>query len=190
MHLIVGLGNIGTEYERTRHNFGFLLFDQIIEDYGFSFQSKNFKSEIFAGEIAGEKVIAIKPQTFMNRSGIAVSQVASFYKIETKNIIVLHDDLDLELARIKVKIGGGNGGHNGLKSIDEMAGKNYMRLRLGIGRPQHLGFETSDYVLGKFTNEEMIAVEKVNGKISDLFEELVIGKIDGFMNKLYQKPAL
>jgi peptidyl-tRNA hydrolase, PTH1 family len=185
MHLIVGLGNIGREYEKTRHNFGFLLLDQIVEDYGFSAQSKNFKSEIFSGEIDGNKIIAIKPQTFMNRSGISVSQIASFYKIETKNIIVLHDDLDLELGRVKVKFGGGNGGHNGLKSIDEMVGKNYLRIRLGIGRPQNAGFATSDFVLGKFSLEEMQVVGKVNEKISDLADELLEGRLDGFMNKFY-----
>lgn len=185
MHLIVGLGNIGREYEKTRHNFGFLLLDQIFEDYGFSAQSKNFKSEIFSGEIDGNKIIAIKPQTFMNRSGISVSQIAGFYKIETKNIIVLHDDLDLELGRVKVKFGGGNGGHNGLKSIDEMVGKNYLRIRLGIGRPQNTGFATSDFVLGKFSLEEMQVVGKVNEKISDLADELLEGRLDGFMNKFY-----
>jgi len=185
MHLIVGLGNIGREYEKTRHNFGFLLLDQIIEDYGFSAQSKNFKSEIFTGEIDGNKVVSIKPQTFMNRSGIAVSQIASFYKIETKNIIVLHDDLDLELGRVKVKVGGGNGGHNGLKSIDEMVGKNYLRVRLGIGRPQNAEFATSDFVLGKFSLEEMQKVGKVNERISDLAGELLEGRLDGFMNKFY-----
>ncbi len=185
MHLVVGLGNIGREYEKTRHNFGFLLLEQIIADYDFSLQSKNFKSEIYCGDISGKKIIAIKPQTLMNRSGIAVSQVASFYKIETKNIIVLHDDLDLELGRIKVKIGGGNGGHNGLKSIDEMVGKNYLRVRLGIGRPQNTEFATSDFVLGKFSLEEMQTVGKVNEKISDLADELLEGRLDGFMNKFY-----
>lgn len=185
MYLIVGLGNIGREYEKTRHNFGFLLLNQIVEDYGFSAQSKNFKSEIFIGEIDGNKIIAIKPQTFMNRSGISVSQIANFYKIETKNIIVLHDDLDLELGRIKVKIGGGNAGHNGLRSIDEMLGKNYLRVRLGIGRPQNSEFATSDYVLGKFSLAELIKVQKVNEKISDLVCELLDGEIEAFMNKFY-----
>ncbi len=185
MHLVIGLGNIGREYEKTRHNFGFLLLEQIIEDYDFSLQSKNFKSEIYCGDISGAKIIAIKPQTFMNRSGIAVSQVASFYKIETKNIIVLHDDLDLELGRVKVKLGGGNGGHNGLRSIDEMVGKNYLRVRLGIGRPQNTEFATSDFVLGKFSLEEMQTVGKVNEKISDLADELLEGRLDGFMNKFY-----
>jgi PTH1 family peptidyl-tRNA hydrolase len=185
MHLLVGLGNIGREYELTRHNFGFLLLDQIIDDYGFLMQSKKFRSEVFAGEIDGKKIIALKPQTFMNRSGISVAEAAVFYKIEPKNILVFHDDLDLELGRVKVKVAGGNAGHNGLKSIDEMIGKHYMRLRLGIGRPENGGFATSDYVLGRFRNDEMEVVKKTNGKISDLVGELLEGKMDVFLNGFY-----
>ncbi len=185
MYLLVGLGNIGPEYELTRHNFGFLLLDQIIEDFGLVAQSKKFKSEVFSGVIAGKKIIALKPHTFMNRSGIAVAEAASFYKIESKNILVFHDDLDLALGKIKVKIGGGHAGHNGLKSLDEMIDKHYMRLRLGIGRPENKEFETADYVLGKFRREEMFLVEKVNLKISDLIEELLEGRADSFLNKFY-----
>lgn len=185
MHLLVGLGNIGREYESTRHNFGFMLLDQIIEDYGLVAQSKKFKSEVFSGEIDGKKVIALKPQTYMNLSGGAVLQAASFYKIAPKNILVLHDDLDLAPMKIRVKIGGGHAGHNGLRSIDEAIGKEYMRVRLGIGRPQNAEFETADYVLGKFSREEMELVEKTNKKISDLFGELLEGRVEGFMNKFY-----
>lgn len=185
MHLLVGLGNFGREYEMTRHNFGFLLLDQIVEDYGLQAQSKKFKSEVFTGEIDGEKVIALKPQTYMNLSGISVLQAASFYKIEPKNILVFHDDLDLAFGKIKVKIGGGSAGHNGLKSIDEMLGKEYMRLRLGIGRPENKEFETADYVLGKFSKLEIEQVKKINEKISDLLSELFEGKMDGFLNKFH-----
>lgn len=185
MYLLVGLGNIGSEYELTRHNFGFLLLDQIVEDYGLMSNSKKFKSEVFSGKIGDKKVIALKPHTFMNRSGLGVAEAASFYKIEPKNILVFHDDLDLALGKVKVKIGGGHAGHNGLRSLDEMIGKNYMRLRLGIGRPEHKDFATSDYVLGKFSLEEKILVEKINLKISDLIEELLEDRMDRFMNKFY-----
>lgn len=185
MHLLVGLGNIGSEYELTRHNFGFLLLDQIVEDYGFVSSGKKFRSEVFSGKIAEKKIIALRPHTFMNRSGFAVAEAASFYKIEPKNILVLHDDLDLALGKVKVKIDGGNAGHNGLKSLDEMIGKNYTRLRLGIGRPEHQDFATADYVLGKFNNEEMQLVKKLNLKISDLIEELLAGRVDEFLNKFY-----
>lgn len=187
MHLLVGLGNIGKEYEITRHNFGFLLLDQIIDDYGFSLIApKKFHSEVFAGEILGQKVIAIKPQTFMNRSGIAVLETANFYKIDVRNILVLHDEVDLELGKIRVKIGGGHAGHNGLKSVDETVGKNYMRLRLGVGRPQNKEYSTADYVLGKFNAEELVKVSNINEKISDLIEELIEGKTEEFMNKFYR----
>lgn len=186
MYLLVGLGNIGLEYEQTRHNFGFLLLDQIIADFGFTSNAKKFKSEVFSGLIAGKKIIALKPHTFMNRSGVAVTEAASFYKIDPKNILVFHDDLDLALGKVKVKVGGGSAGHNGLKSLDEHVDKNYTRLRLGIGRPEHKGFDTADYVLGKFSKEEMMLVEKINLKISDLIEELLEGRADQFLNKFYQ----
>lgn len=185
MHLIIGLGNIGREYETTRHNFGFLLLDQIIEDHSFQSGSKKFKSEVFAGEISGKKIIALKPQTFMNLSGLAASEAAAFYKIAPENILVLHDDVDLALGKVKVKVGGGSAGHNGLKSLDEMIGKNYMRLRLGVGRPENKEFDTADYVLGKFSKEEMKIVDETNKKISKLIEELLEGRADGFLNKFH-----
>ena len=182
MKLIVALGNIGKEYKETRHNFGFLLLDAIVSNYQFSLSATKNKSEIFTGKIGDEKVVAIKPQTFMNLSGQAVISMMSFYKIAIEDILVLHDDLDLELGKIKVKIGGGNAGHNGLKSIDANIGKDYMRLRLGISRPQNVEFETSDYVLGKFTKDEKVIVEKVSDKCSDLIKKLLEGNMAGFMN--------
>ena len=185
MHLLVGLGNIGREYQSTRHNFGFLLLDQILADHGFVAQSKKFKSEVFVGKISGKKIIALKPQTFMNLSGLAVAEAASFYKIEPENILVFHDDVDLVLGKIKIKIGGGNAGHNGLKSIDEVMGKDYARLRLGVGRPESKEFDTADYVLGKFSKEEMEVAKSVSEKISKFFEELLEGREDVFLNKFY-----
>lgn len=190
MYLIVALGNIGRQYEMTRHNFGFLLLDRLIDDYCFMSQSKKFKSEVFSGQIANQKIIALKPQTFMNLSGDAVLQAASFYKIKPSNILVLHDDIDFALGKIKFKIGGGNGGHNGLKSIDEMIGKNYMRLRLGVGRPQNKNYETADYVLSKFSSDEMAIVNEVNDKISNLFDKILTSDIDGFLNDFAQKSIL
>ncbi|MBU6140495.1 MAG: aminoacyl-tRNA hydrolase [Proteobacteria bacterium] len=183
MHLIVGLGNIGQEYEKTRHNLGFLLLDQIIDDYDFQDHGKRFKSEIFSGEISGKKIIALKPHTFMNLSGRAVIEVVNFYKILPKNVLVLHDEIDLDLGRVKIKTGGGNAGHNGLKSIDEAIGKNYVRLRLGVGRPENPNIQTSSHVLGKFTTAEMLQVDKVNQKVSGLIAEILSGNYDKFLNK-------
>lgn len=186
MHLLIGLGNIGQEYNSTRHNFGFLLLDQIAKDHDLQSASKKFKSEVFLGEINREKIVALKPQTYMNRSGIAALEASSFYKIEPKNIIVFHDDVDLAFGKVRVKIGGGNGGHNGLKSLDEMIGKDYLRVRLGVGRPENKEYSTADYVLGKFSKDEMAEVEKINEKISKLIPQLLEGKVDGFLNKFYQ----
>ena len=188
IYLIVGLGNIGREYEMTRHNFGFLLLDQIISKYKFEEKAAKFKSEVFSGEINDLKIIAIKPQTFMNLSGEAVIAAANFYKIPLKNILVLHDDVDLAFAKIKFKIGGGHGGHNGLKSIDEALGKDYMRLRLGVGRPENKEYSTADYVLGKFSKEEIQVVEKINVKIADLVSLILEGKENDFLNRFHLKP--
>jgi PTH1 family peptidyl-tRNA hydrolase len=185
MHLLVGLGNCGIEYENTRHNFGFLLIDKIIARHKLVSQKKKFKSDFFAGEIFGKKVLALKPQTFMNLSGLAVLEAIKFYKIPLSNVIIFHDDLDLAFAKIKYKIGGGNGGHNGLKSIDENIGKEYARIRLGIGRPEHLKYEISDYVLSKFSKEELEIVEKINQKISDNFLELLNDNPQNFLNKIH-----
>lgn len=166
MHLIVGLGNYGKKYQFTRHNFGFLLADQIIADYNLQNNGLKFNSEFFSGKIANKNVILIKPQTFMNLSGNAVRDCMNFYKINLANLIVLHDELDLELGRIKIKTAGGNAGHNGLKSISEMVGNEYLRIRLGISRPINLQFDIADYVLSKFNDDELKIVEQVNKKIS------------------------
>lgn len=185
MFLLVGLGNIGSEYELTRHNFGFLLLDQIVEDHDLISQGKKFKAEVFSGEIAGEKIIALKPHTFMNLSGRAVIEAANFYKIPPKNILVFHDEIDLPLGRVKIKTGGGNAGHNGLRSLDDVIGKNYVRLRLGVGRSEIQQIEVANHVLGKFSAAEMIQVNKINQKVSELIGEILHGNYDKFLNKFY-----
>ncbi len=183
MHLLVGLGNVGREYELTRHNFGFLTIDQIAEDYALKCLGKKFKGEVFSGEIDNKKVVALKPHTFMNLSGRSVIEAANFYKIPLANIVVFHDEIDLEIGRVKTKIGGGSAGHNGLKSIDEIVGKNYARVRLGVGRPLNPNIAVADYVLGKFSAEELQKVESVNQKISKLIGDLISGNFDKFLNK-------
>jgi PTH1 family peptidyl-tRNA hydrolase len=152
MYLLVGLGNRGIEYENTRHNFGFLLIDKIIARHKLISQGKKFKSDFFVGEIFGKKVLALKPQTFMNLSGLAVLEAIKFYKIPLQNVIIFHDDLDLAFAKIKYKIGGGNGGHNGLKSIQQNFSSNdFEKIKIGIGRPNSKDpNEVADYVLEKF----------------------------------------
>ena len=185
MHLLVGLGNYSKKYENTRHNFGFMLADQIIDDYGFKNDGNKFNSEFFSGEINHKKIIILKPQTFMNLSGLAVLACLSFYKINHENLIIFHDDLDLDLGRIKIKIAGGNAGHNGLKSIDEAIGNQYLRVRLGISRPSNPNYNISDYVLGKFSSDDLKIVKNVNKKISQQFSFILDNKYDYFLNNFY-----
>ena len=159
MFLIVGLGNPGKEYEATRHNVGFMCVDALATEYKFETFKNKFDGELAQGEIADEKVYLLKPQTFMNLSGNSVVKVANFYKILPQNIIVIHDDIDLPMGKIKTKIGGSAGGHNGIKSIDAAITPNYNRIRIGIGRPQN---EASDFVLSRFSkNDETILQEKI-----------------------------
>lgn len=159
MFLIVGLGNPGQEYADTRHNVGFMVADALAQEYGFGSFKDKFDGEIAQGEISKEKVYLLKPHTYMNLSGNSVVKAANFYKILPQNIIVIHDDLDLPIGKIKAKIGGGTGGHNGLKSIDAAITPEYNRIRVGIGRPQG---ETVDFVLSHFSkSDEKILQEKI-----------------------------
>lgn len=183
MILLVGLGNPDKKYENTRHNFGFLAIDEIIREYNLEGPKNKYQADIYTGNIAGEKVIAIKPLTYMNRSGISVKDLKTFYKIPLEDIIIFHDDLDLAFGKIKAKVGGGAGGHNGLKSIDSMVGKNYHRIRLGIGRPQNQEHEVSDYVLGKFSKDEKNQVDTINETIAKLSDKIIKKDFVGFLNE-------
>jgi len=150
MWLIVGLGNPGAEYERTRHNIGFMTLDHLIESSGaHKTSSSSFHGELFKKSDR----LFLKPTTYMNRSGISVQAVKQFYKIEIDHIIVIHDDLDLPFGALRFKQGGGSGGHNGLKSLDAMVGNNYLRVRMGIGKPIYKS-QVADYVLSDFSSEE------------------------------------
>jgi len=173
MYLLIGLGNFGKEYAKTRHNFGFLALDQIVANHGFGSLGKKFSSEVFVGEIFNKKVIALKPQTYMNNSGIAALEATKFYKISPQNVIVLHDEIDIPLGKIKTKIGGGSAGHNGLKSIDSVIGKEYWRIRLGVDRPKNKEFEVADYVLSKFASEELSVVAEVIQSACSAVEDLI-----------------
>jgi PTH1 family peptidyl-tRNA hydrolase len=183
VYLFVGLGNIGKEYENTRHNFGFMCIEGIIEKYKIENHQTKFNSDVFFGEIGGNKVIIAKPRTYMNRSGVAVSQIKSFYKIFLENIFIFHDDLDLEFCRVKYKIGGGAAGHNGIKNIDEMIGKNYNRIRLGIGRPLD-NSSVVDFVLQKFSENEVKMTKSINEKIGNNVAELFKENKNYFLNAI------
>ena len=154
MWLLAGLGNPGDKYQGHRHNIGFMVMDEIARDPSFSPFRVKFQGEMSEGKLAGEKVVLLKPQTYMNDSGISVAKLAKFYKIPPSRIVVFHDELDLPFARVKVKQGGGAGGHNGLKSIDRHLGdKNYWRVRMGIDHPGDKN-RVSGYVLNDFAKVE------------------------------------
>ena len=157
MFLICGLGNPGKKYFKTRHNIGFVLIEKLISNYNFVNIKKDKKKELYKGYIGKKKCILIKPLTFMNLSGSVVLETLNFYKIKNSNLYVIHDDLDLKTAKIKIKIGGGNGGHNGLESIDNYIGKKYNRIRIGIDHPGNKDLVTS-YVLSKFSKIEEILI--------------------------------
>jgi len=149
MWLVVGLGNPGAEYELTRHNIGFMTLDRLVGMSGAHAASSSFHGELFKKS----NLLFLKPTTYMNRSGLSVQAVKQFYKIETERIIVIHDDLDLPFGALRFKQGGGSGGHNGLKSIDAMVGNDYLRVRMGIGKPVYKS-QVADYVLSDFSPEE------------------------------------
>jgi PTH1 family peptidyl-tRNA hydrolase len=182
MKLIVGLGNPGGQYADNRHNIGFMALDAIARQHGITqFRSKH-AGLLAEGSIGGEKVILLKPQTFMNRSGDSVQQVAQFYKIAPSDIIVLYDELDLVAGKVRVKVGGGNGGHNGLRSIDPQVGLDYKRVRLGIGHP---GKEfVTHHVLGDFAKADQAWLEPLLDAIGKHVDMLIKGDDNGFMNKL------
>ena len=135
MKMFVGLGNPGTKYQHNRHNVGFMIIDKLANDYGFDSWKSKSGAQIATGRIGMTKILAVKPQSFMNKSGLPVSELARFYKIESQDIYVFHDEIDLGEGRLRVKQGGGHGGHNGLRDIDRHMGKDYWRVRIGVGRP-------------------------------------------------------
>ena len=188
MLAICGLGNPGKKYMKTRHNIGFVLIDQVVKKYNFTFLKKDSKKELYKGLINKKNCILIKPLTFMNLSGLSVLETLTFYKIKTTNLYVIHDDLDLNVAKLKIKIGGGNGGHNGLANIDSLIGNNYNRIRFGIGRPTNKNL-VSSYVLKKFIkSEEKLINNKIN-KITENFE-LIFSDISLFLTRISERDKI
>ncbi len=153
MWLIVGLGNPGASYLYHRHNVGFMLVDAIVKHYGAGGYKSKFSSHLVDAMVGDQKVMLCKPQSFMNLSGQAVGEISRFYHIEPSHVFVLHDELDLLPAKVRIKLGGGHGGHNGLRNIDQHIGKEYWRLRFGIGHPGHKD-RVHDYVLSPFAKDE------------------------------------
>ena len=161
MFLVVGLGNPGPDYALTRHNIGFMAVDALAGAERFS---SKFHGESASRSIEGEKIILLKPMTYMNNSGRAVQAAMAFYKIPPAQVIVLHDELDIGLGKIRIKLGGGANGHNGIKDIDQCIGPDYWRIRLGIGHPG-MKEQVHSHVLSRFSADEMAQVEKVNAAL-------------------------
>lgn len=169
MLLFVGIGNKGKQYENTRHNIGFEALDAMCSVLNINpSEIQKFLSICFSFEYKLQKILCIKPQTFVNLSGSAVLQVTNFYKIKPEDVFVFHDDIELEVGRIKLKTGGGHAGHNGLKSIDEVISKSYNRIRIGVGKPEHKE-DVSNYVLSKFKQNELIDIQQ---KLEVIFKNL------------------
>ena len=186
MLLFVGLGNPTPDSENNRHNVGFKIIDAINKRFGLSKQKPKFKGLLTTGNIEGEKVYAIKPLTFMNNSGICIRELLEYFKFDAEDVIVFHDDLDVEFGKIKAKFGGSSAGHNGIASIDKFIGKEYSRVRIGIGKPKN-GTEVADFVLQNFDEDELISVEKISQNITDSISILVEKKLDLFSSTVNNK---
>ena len=186
MLLLVGLGNPTPDSENNRHNIGFKIIDSINKKFGLSKQKPKFKGLLTTGIIGNQKVYAIKPLTFMNNSGICIRELIEYFKIEAENVIVFHDDLDVEFGKIKAKFGGSSAGHNGITSIDKFIGKDYSRVRIGIGKPKDK-MEISDFVLQNFDEEEITSLEKITNNITDSISILIDKKLDLFSSTVNNK---
>ena len=186
MLLFVGLGNPTSDSENNRHNVGFKIIDNINKKFNLSKQKPKFKGLLTTGNIGNEKVYAIKPLTFMNNSGICIRELIEYFKIDAEDVIVFHDDLDVEFGKIKAKFGGSSAGHNGIASIDKFIGKDYSRVRIGIGKPKN-NVDVADYVLQNFDEDETVSIEKILENITDSISILVEKKLDLFSSTVNNK---
>lgn len=189
IRLIVGLGNPGPEYEQTRHNAGFWLVDQLAQNR--LQRDKNFQALVAKVRIANEDVWLLQPQTFMNRSGLSVAALCRFYKITPDQVLVVHDELDIDPGLAKIKLGGSSGGHNGLKDITSALGtQDYWRIRIGIGHPRTLNLrqDVSDFVLHRPRKEEQMLIDESIQRAVDIIPQLVEGKFADATMRLHTKP--
>ena len=188
MKLFVGLGNPGARYAANRHNIGFMALDRMAADHGFSPWKRAFQGLVSDGRLGGEKVILLKPATFMNLSGQSVQALAAFHKIDAADVTVFHDELDLPPAKVKAKFGGGHAGHNGLRSIHAHMGEGYARVRLGIGHPGHKD-RVADYVLHDFAKADQAWLDDLMAGISDGAAHLAAGDTAKFLNAVGLRMA-
>ena len=185
MLLFVGLGNPNPNNKNNRHNVGFHVIDAINQKFKLSKQKPKFKGLLTTGTIGEQKVYAIKPLTFMNSSGVCIKELAEYFKIEVKNIFVFHDDMDIDVGKVKVKFGGSSAGHNGIESIDKNIGKNYSRIRIGVGRPKN-NSTGAEHVLDDFSTEEQQSMEDVTKNIIGSLSVLIKKDLDLFSSKINQ----
>ena len=186
MLLLVGLGNPNPNNTNNRHNVGFLVIDEINKKFKHSKQKPKFKGLLTTGNIGNKKVYAIKPLTFMNNSGICIRELIEYFKIEAENVIVFHDDLDVDFGKIKAKFGGSSAGHNGIESIDKFIGKDYSRVRIGIGNSNGKG-DAVNHVLKDFDEEEKIELENITKNITNSLPILLDKKLDLFSSTVNNK---
>ncbi|MFN4142585.1 aminoacyl-tRNA hydrolase [Aestuariivirga sp.] len=184
MHLIVGLGNPGSKYQGNRHNIGFMAVDEIVRRHGFSPWRKRFQGETSEGVLEGEKVLVLKPMTYMNESGRSVGEAMRFYDVDPANLLVLYDELDLEPGKMRVKLGGGAAGHNGIRSMIAHCGPYFVRVRLGIGHPGDKAM-VHPHVLSDFAKADKAWLEPLLDAVADHIPLLVKGDEGSFQNKVH-----
>lgn len=183
MYLIVGLGNPEEKYSNTRHNMGFNTINKLSKQYGIEINKNNFKGLYGTGIIENQKVILLKPQTFMNLSGESIKETINFYKIDKKQLIIIYDDIDIEPGIIKIRKTGGPGTHNGMKSvIQNISTKDFTRIRVGIGEPKHKN-DLINYVIGNIPEEEREILDKATTLAKDAIIEIIKNGVDNAMNK-------
>ena len=187
VRLVVGLGNPGNAYKKTRHNVGFMVVDQIAEDFSIALIKQKFDTVFGRGAVDGVEVVLAKPMAFMNRSGPQVQKIARYYRILSEDMLVVHDDIDLAFGRIKIKEKGGDGGHKGVRSIiDAFGGGDFVRLRIGVGRPE-AGISAADYVLGKFSLKEKKVLHRIITEARDAVGTILCKGAKEGMNRFNDK---
>ena len=186
MLLFVGLGNPTPNSENNRHNIGFKIIDAINNKFKLSKQKPKFKGLLTTGSINNKKVYAIKPLTFMNNSGICIRELMEYFKIDAEDVIVFHDDLDIDFGKVKAKFGGSDAGHNGIASIDKFIGKEYSRVRIGIGKPKNSA-AVNEHVLKDFDEDEKTELESIKENITDNLSILIEKKLDLFSSTVNNK---
>lgn len=182
--VIVGLGNPGTKYDETRHNVGFRCIDLLIKELNAGPEKNKFQSLIYDGEIKGHKVLFVKPQTFMNNSGAAVSEILKFYKIPVSSLIVVSDDVTMDAGRLRIRANGSHGGHNGLRDIIELLGSDdFPRVKIGMGQKPHPDYDLADWVLGKPSAEDKVKITETESFAAEAVKTIVTMDISRAMNK-------